>query len=71
VTCQPDHRPIDKTKRPPVIKELRGAFQHFVNEDRLTAIIYYNWTALRGYESQAIFRCGALTDFGKLALKPM
>jgi hypothetical protein len=35
------------------------------------AIIYYKWTALSGFEGQAIFRCGALTDAGKLALKPM
>jgi hypothetical protein len=38
---------------------------------RLAAIIYYNWTALPGFEAHAIFRCGALTEAGKLALKPM
>jgi hypothetical protein len=33
--------------------------------------LVYNWTTLPGFETQAIFRCGALTDAGKLALSPM
>jgi hypothetical protein len=28
-------------------------------------------SAVGGYDSWAIFRCGALTDAGKLALTPM
>jgi hypothetical protein len=43
----------------------------FVRQGRLAAIIYYNWTALPGFETQAIFRCGELTDAGKLALSAM
>jgi hypothetical protein len=49
----------------------REAFKTFIREGRLAAIIYYNWTALPGFEAQAIFRCAALTDAGKLALSPM
>ncbi|HYA40081.1 MAG TPA: hypothetical protein VEF34_02160 [Syntrophobacteraceae bacterium] len=67
---QPDHCPIDETKRLQVIEELRGAFQHFVSEGRLAAIIYYDWSDKPGKEA-GIFRCGALTDAGKLALSPM
>jgi hypothetical protein len=38
----------------------------------LTGIIYYDWTEVPGKpDSWAIFRCGALTDAGKLALSPM
>jgi hypothetical protein len=70
VICQPNHCPIDETKRLQVSKELRGAFQYFVNEGCLAAIIYYDWSDQPGEEA-GIFRCGALTDVGKLALKPM
>ena len=63
--------PIHDETRVKLIQTEREAFKTFVKQGRLAAIIYYNWTALHGYESQAIFRCGALTDAGKLALKPM
>jgi hypothetical protein len=32
---------------------------------------YASLPALPGFETQAIFRCGELTDAGKLALSPM
>jgi hypothetical protein len=48
---------------------LGGAFQHFVSEGRLTGFIFYDWSDKPGNEG-GIFRCGALTDAGKLALKP-
>ena len=67
---EPDHCPIDETKRLQVIKELRGAFEYFVKEGRLAAIIYYDWSDKPGKEA-GIYRCGGLTDAGKLALGPM
>lgn len=63
--------PIHDETREKLIQTEREAFKNFLKQRRLAAIIYYNWTALPGYESQAIFRCGALTDAGKLALSPM
>jgi hypothetical protein len=63
--------PIHDETRVKLFQTEREAFKTFIRERRLAAIIYYNWTALHGYESQAIFRCGALTDAGKLALEPM
>lgn len=66
----PDHCPIDDRKRLKVIKELRKAFQYFANQGRLAGIIYYDWSDYPGKEA-GIFRCGALTDAGKLALSPM
>jgi len=49
-----------------------GPLEHFVSQGRLAGIIYYDWTEVPGKpDSWAIFRCGALTDAGKLALKPM
>jgi hypothetical protein len=66
----PDHCPIDETKRLQVIQELRGAFQHFVDEGQLAAVVFYDWADAPGNKG-AIFRCGALTEAGKLALSPI
>src|SRR5580704_17678824 len=63
--------PIHDETRVKLFQTEREAFKTFIREGRLAAIIYYNWTALPGFEAQAIFRCGALTEAGKLALKPM
>lgn len=64
--------PIDEKIRTQVIKDLRHAFQHFVEQGHLAAIIYYDWTGEPMWkEKYAIFRCGALSDAGKLALSPM
>jgi hypothetical protein len=63
--------PIHDETRVKLFQTEREAFKSFVKQGRLAAIIYYNWTALPGYEAQAVFRCGALTEAGKLALSPM
>ena len=70
VSKVPEHCPIDESKRTKVIGELRGAFQNFVREGRLAAIIFYDWADVPG-NTGAIFRCGVLTEAGKLALSPM
>ena len=49
----------------------REAFKTFVNEGRLAAAIYYNWESKHGFEYPSIFRCGVLTEAGKVALSPM
>jgi len=67
---RPDRCPIDETRRSKVVEQLRGAFQHFVSQGRLAAIIFYDWADKTG-NTGAIFRCGALTTAGKLALRPM
>ena len=64
--------PIDDSTRLKVIKVQRSAFQQFVRQGRLAAIIYYTWTGpATKLDPMAIFRCGALTDAGKAALSPM
>jgi hypothetical protein len=55
-----------------VIQSFRSAVEHFASEGRLAGILYYDWTEVPGkQDSWAIFRCGALTEAGKLALSPM
>ena len=50
---------------------MRMSFSHFANLGQLAALIYYDWTARPGAKDTfGVFRCGALTDAGKLALNP-
>jgi hypothetical protein len=64
--------PINDTTRTQVIEVQRSAFKQFAQQGRLAAIIYYTWSAPpTKLDPMAIFRCGALTDAGRLALKPM
>jgi hypothetical protein len=65
--------PIDDAKRKQATEAERGAFNRFVRQGRWTAVIWFNWAGLPGpkEDASAIYRCGDLTDAGKLALKPM
>jgi len=65
--------PVNDAPRKQAIGSLRTAFQHFVSQGRLAAIIWYAWVGVPGEKTDmwAIFRCGVLTDAGKLALNPM
>ena len=65
--------PIDETSRTLAIQSVRAALKHFVEQRQLAAVLYYDWLNIPGQkaESYAIFRCGALTEAGKVALSPM
>jgi hypothetical protein len=74
--------PLDDSTRAKVIQEERGAFKQFENQGRLAALLFYSWSGIlpfswekvdadRKADPGAIFRCGALTDAGKLALDPL
>lgn len=65
--------PIDDSLRLKLVQAERSAFKKYVDKGRLAALIYYSWSGgPKDNENQgAIFRCGALTDAGKLALSPM
>jgi hypothetical protein len=65
----------------PPIQEERDALKQFVQQDRVAAVLFYSWSGTlpfswvhdsnRKEDSGAIYRCGALTDVGKLALSLM
>ena len=63
--------PLDDSTRVKLIETMRNALQHFAEQGRLAASIYYSWGGHPGETGSTIFRCGALTEAGKLALKPM
>jgi hypothetical protein len=66
--------PIDDSLRLRLVQDERSAYKEFVDQGRLAALMYYSWGG--DYVGQkespgTVFRCGALTDAGKLALSPM
>jgi hypothetical protein len=66
--------PLNDKTRAQLVQLERKAFDPFVKQEQLAAILMYFWSSLPGAKSEdpaAIFRCGALTDAGKLALSPM
>jgi hypothetical protein len=66
--------PIDEGTRAKLIQAERDAFAPFVKQGRLAALLYYVWSGMPGQKTEdpaGIFRCGALTAAGKLALSPM
>jgi hypothetical protein len=55
-----------------VVQDMRTSFRHFATHGQLAALIYFDWTARPGArDTFSVFRCGAITDAGKLALSPM
>jgi hypothetical protein len=65
--------PIDDTARVQLVTIMREALKHFADQGRLAASLFYSWSGLPGAKEDigAIFRCGALTPAGKLALSPL
>jgi len=63
--------PVDETTRMKLIGTMRGALQQLSAQGRLAGFLYYSWAGHPGEVGSTIFRCGALTDAGKLALSPM
>jgi hypothetical protein len=66
--------PIDDSLRLRLVEDERAAYRTFAGQGRLAALIYYSWSG--DYVGQkespgTLFRCGALTEAGKLALSPM
>jgi hypothetical protein len=74
--------PLDDSTRAKAIQEERAAFKQFADQGRLAAVLFYSWSGVLPFSWEkvdpnkkadpgAIFRCGALTNAGKLALDPL
>jgi hypothetical protein len=63
--------PVDETTRMKLIETMRGALQQLSAQGRLAGFLYYSWAGHPGEVGSTVFRCGALTDAGQLALKPL
>ncbi|WP_419789105.1 hypothetical protein HDF18_05135 [Mucilaginibacter sp. X5P1] len=59
--------PSDEKARSLLVQEMMNDFRPLVQEKRLLGLIYYSWT---GDRVRDVYRCGALTETGKIALQP-
>jgi hypothetical protein len=71
--------PLNDAARAKAAQAERAAFQQFMQQGRLAAILYYSWSGVLPFSWQhddtnakndpyTIFRCGALSECGKVAL---
>ena len=63
--------PADEGTRSKVVETMRGALKQFASQKRLSAALYYSWSGHAGEVGSTIFRCGVLTEAGRLALSPL
>jgi hypothetical protein len=69
-----DKCPVDDSARTPLVRELRGNLSQLAKQNRLGGLFYYNWVGnIRAPKEDpaSAFRCGALTESGRLAIDPM
>jgi hypothetical protein len=59
--------PLKDDTRTKVVSVMMQAYKVLADQGKLANITYFSW----GDPDDGIFRCGALTDAGKLALRPM
>jgi hypothetical protein len=66
--------PLDESSRLPIVREMMDDFIELAQQRKVVAILYYDWTGdpwAKNIDPNSIFRCGALTNAGKLTLSPM
>ena len=59
--------PSDEKARALLVQEMMGDFGQLVKEKRLTGLIYYSWIGEARFD---VYRCGGLTQSGRLAIAP-
>jgi hypothetical protein len=64
--------PLDDTARAEVARKMHDILAKLSTQGRLAGALYYSWSGHRGVQEspEAIFRCGALTPTGRIALQP-
>jgi hypothetical protein len=65
--------PLDDTARAAMVQEIMNDFRQFAAQRRLFGAMYFAWNTdpwAKTVDPLAIYRCGALTAGGKLALSP-
>jgi hypothetical protein len=66
--------PVDDSNREKVVRELRGYYNELARQGRLKGLIYCVWHGpwnASPESTAAAWRCGSLTESGKLAIAPM
>lgn len=61
--------PVEEGNQVSLVSEMRDSFLPYIRDGSLNALIYYAW--IDTSENFGVFRCGALTETGRLAIAPM
>ncbi len=59
--------PSDERARGLLVQEMMTDFRQLVQQKRLTGLIYYSWVGEARFD---VYRCGALTEPGRIASQP-
>jgi hypothetical protein len=65
--------PLDDSARVAEMRIARGAYDSFISEGRVGALFYFAWNSepwSSTLDPLSIFRCGSLTEAGRIALEP-
>jgi hypothetical protein len=65
--------PLNDTARAALVKEIMGDFRALEKQGRLVGLIYFAWNTdpwAKQVDPLSIYRCGTVTESGKLALSP-
>jgi hypothetical protein len=60
--------PIDDAPRAQFIKEIMGDFRPYVRQGRVAGLVYFAWNSVGPVMASGLWRCGGLTDAGRLAV---
>jgi hypothetical protein len=64
--------PLNDNPRVPMIQHMIDSYRALASAGRLKTILYYSWNSSPGTKPDpiTIFRCGSITEGGRIALKP-
>ena len=65
--------PVDDTERTTLVRELMTTFTRLERDSRIKGLLFYTWQGhihAKEEDEDSAFRCGALTDSGRLAIAP-
>ena len=64
--------PLNDTARAALVKEIMGDFRALEKQGRLVGLIYFAWNTdpwAKQVDPLSIYRCGSVTESGKLAIE--
>ena len=65
--------PLNDAPRAPVVSDIMGDFRELAKQGRVAGAIYFAWNSdpwAKQPNADSVYRCGALTESGRLALVP-
>lgn len=67
-TSCPEH----EDRRELVIRQVREMFHQYIQQGRIGGLFYFTWGSdTKQPDPYSVYRCGSLTQSGRLAIAPM